>query len=212
MKAQLGTNVYHLFSWTYQQANIHSARPLPAISRADGRRSRARTPRSQPLRTTQENNPSPLTASWARDGSRVDVSNWDCLVFTFMRLKCLQERERGLSFPIASPRWKDLTLLVWQFLCAYRLLYLCFFHILLLRTSPLKGWRFVQLLTSLLPSNFWISGKLVLRTHLSVPVAPWLPLQPRLYIFQKQSTWQPRKQWATFVVPNMFSSFSRSSL
>lgn len=67
-KAQLARmNIYRLFSWTHQQLNIYSACPLPAIRQADSRQSRARSSRGQHLFATQGNDPSQLTASWARD-------------------------------------------------------------------------------------------------------------------------------------------------
>lgn len=68
LKAQFRRmNVYHLCSWRYQQLKVYSACPLPAIRQADRRQSRARNSCGQHLLATQENDPSHLTASWARD-------------------------------------------------------------------------------------------------------------------------------------------------
>lgn len=137
LKAQLRRmNVYHLFSWTHQQLNVYSTCRLPAIRQADRRQSHARSSRSQHLFGTQGNDPSQPTASWARDWSRLDISYWECLVFKFMRLKCLQEREWWLCSLINSSRWKDPMLLVWQLIYGYIILYPSFLPIPLLLTSP----------------------------------------------------------------------------
>lgn len=166
-------NVYHLFSWTHQPLNIYSACPLPAIRQADSRQSCARSSRGQHLFATQGNNPSQLTASWARDWSWLDISYWECLVFKFMRLKCLQERERWLCSLITSSRSKVPTLLVSPLIYGYIILYPLFLSTQLLLTSP-KRLKACTAASSLQVLN--ICKGIVLGINLYVPFASWLPL------------------------------------